>query len=783
MSKLVIVNLGKGNLTDGFPFVTVQLREDGKTKWREFNGSLSAAPNIIELYRRWQLVYQLLYEARALNINLRQPQAIDENIEIYETEVTHVSDADLEEICEDFATQINTWLDSQEFRRIDRQLRRQLTPDEIIRVIIQTEDNQLRKLPWHLWQFFQDYHKAEVALSSLEIEPVEPANNPAKKVRILAILGDSTGIDVEADRRILENLPDAKTVFMVEPQRQKLDEQLRNEQGWDILFFAGHSSSQDDGEKGYIYINPHDKLSIYQLKNALVKARERGLQFAIFNSCDGLGLAQQLDDLHIPQIIVMREPVPDRVAQNFLMYFINEFSQGQPFSLAVREARQRLQGIEGEFPGASWLPMICQNPAEVPPTWEELRDKRQHAIQGSPPPRPPSLKTALIASVIVASLLMGMRWLGILQSSELQAFDHFMQLRPSESTDSRILLVEANEEDIKNYGFPLPDAILGQLLDKLEQHNPIVIGLDIYRDKPVLPGHEALVSHLQHNPHLITACKFGLDKKEEGESVPPPPASPIKQVGFINVQEDQYRTTRRYLLSRAQNLASPFDLCSSNHSFSFQLAFQYLTANKVTVKKTPTEDWQFGKIIFKRLEPRSGGYQNLDARGYQVLINYRKSSQIGKHVRLSEILTDRFDPKWIKDKIVLIGVTAGSIEDDFNTPYGEMRGLFVHAQMISQILSSAIDGKYLPFWWLPQWGDTIWVWFWSLTGGLLVWRFHSSRLGLWLAVSISIAVLYALCLGFFIRGGWLPLIPSVLALVATGVAVVFYSELPTRKLK
>lgn len=44
---------------------------------------------------------------------------------------------------------------------------------------------------------------------------------------------------------------------------------------------------------------------------------------AIFNSCDGLGLAQELADLHIPQMIVIKEPVPDKLAQEFLKYFLN----------------------------------------------------------------------------------------------------------------------------------------------------------------------------------------------------------------------------------------------------------------------------------------------------------------------------------------------------------------------------------------------------------------------------------------------------------------------------
>ena len=170
---------------------------------------------------------------------------------------------------------------------------------------------------------------------------------------------------------MLEQLPDAAVTFLVEPPRQELNDQLWA-QPWDILFFAGHSTSGAEGETGKIFINPTESLTVSQLKYALQQAITQGLQLAIFNSCDGLGLAANLADLHIPQMIVMREPVPDKVAQEFLKYFLAAFSSGLPLMTSVRQAREKLQGLEDEFPCATWLPVICQNPAEVPRTWEKF---------------------------------------------------------------------------------------------------------------------------------------------------------------------------------------------------------------------------------------------------------------------------------------------------------------------------------------------------------------------------------------------------------------------------
>ncbi|NJO70971.1 MAG: hypothetical protein HC825_03215 [Oscillatoriales cyanobacterium RM1_1_9] len=81
-------------------------------------------------------------------------------------------------------------------------------------MILETEDPQLRRLPWQLWNLFVDYPEAEVALSALQFNRIAlPPRPPRKRVRILAILGHSQGIEVDQDRQILERLPNADTIF------------------------------------------------------------------------------------------------------------------------------------------------------------------------------------------------------------------------------------------------------------------------------------------------------------------------------------------------------------------------------------------------------------------------------------------------------------------------------------------------------------------------------------------------------------------------------------------
>ena len=789
MSKLVVFNLGKGTLQDGFPHVSVQLQDENTSNWKQFQGSLPAAPNIIDLYRRWQLLYDLIYEARSINIGLRNSQFVDDII-IDDADVTHVSDAEFYQVCQELQNQIDNWLDAEEFRNIDRQLRMRLAYNDEICVIISTENNHLRKLPWHVWRFFRDYTQAEVALSPIEFEAEVKKNNLTQTIRILAILGDSTGIDINEDRKLL-SIPGAETIFLVEPNRQQLNELLWDEQGWNILFFAGHSST--DEETGNIYINSTESLTITQLKNALKKAITNGLQLAIFNSCDGLGLARQLDDLHIPQIIVMREPVPDKVAQEFLKRFLMGFASGKSFYLAVREAREQLQGLESEFPGASWLPVICQNPAVTPLTWSQMARLPEANVlvtgQNQRIDKPIKSKvsrrtirrfgrTVVLIRIAVAVIVCSFRHLGILQPLELQVFDQMMRMRTlNEKPDDRLLIITVTEEDLKyqdEQGMQrqgsLSDAALAQTLAKLEPLKPSVIGIDIYRDVPVQQEQVAL-TQMRENENFFAVCKHS-DPQLKHPGTAPPAEVPSDRLGFSDVVTDSDGIIRRYLLYMSPNLDSP---CPTETSLGMQLALRYLekTGQKITPEIKDDGRVQLGRITLPILTSHWGGYQGLDAGGYQIMLNYRRSRNIAKNVTLTEILQGNFDPDSIKDRVVIIGTIAPSYEDNLYTPFSlnrlpdqSVRGVYIQAEMASQILSAYLDRKPLISVWSTSL-ETFWIWIWSLIGSGIA-LYFKKPLVLVLITGFAVCIIFTLSFSIFeVQSTWIPFIPAGLSLIST----------------
>ncbi|BAZ17530.1 hypothetical protein NIES4071_94100 [Calothrix sp. NIES-4071] len=780
MTKLVILNFGKGDFRQGFSTVTVQL-------WEETNvpiqmvGSLPATPEISDLYRRWQLLYCLLHEALYQDTSWRRFRndfQYDSDVEVEEEDITNVSLIEFGSLCKQLQHHINLWFKSLSFIYVTQKLRTKLAPLDEIKFIFETENEEVRKIPWHLWDFFEDYINAVACLSSREFEYIKPVATRNRPMRILAILGNSEGIDIQKDRAILE-LTNAQTKFLVEPQRRELDYWLWDKQGWDIIFFAGHSYSQLNGDTGTIQINKTDSLTILQLKNGLQAALSNGLSLAIFNSCDGLGLARDLASLHIPQIIVMREPVPDVIAQAFLKNFIEAFATGKSLYMSVREAQARLQGLEDEYPCASWLPVICQNPAAAPLIWRTNRIAHNSHL-----PNSFLFSTLVQVSLLISAFIIGARATGIMESWELSAFDQIMRIRPAEQPDNRIVVITVTEADVQaqspqeRQGMSLSDRTLTSVMEKIQHFNPRVIGLDIYRENPVQDNFKNLAKVMQSD-NFVTVCKGGEDSADPG--VPPPPEVTPSNIGFSDVVPDPDTILRRQLLAMAPPVA-PEARCKTDKSFSFQVARRYLATENIRSNLTWDKNLEIGNKVFKNLRSDSGGYHNIDSRGHQVLLNWRAGTPYIKQLTVQYVLDNKLSGDLVKDKIVLIGTTADSFNDlRWSTPYtkgkwphSQVAGVVVQAHMVSQIVSAVLNNRPLLNV-LPKWSEYLWIWSWSLVGATIALNISETR-RLILATIISCGVLYGICVYVLILGVWAPLVPSTLVLLLSTAGLRLYVQ-------
>ena len=293
-----------------------------------------------------------------------------------------------EDASQELRAQMKSWLSSDKDIKWN-QIREAILSNindstEEIRVLIETQDVWLQRLPWQEWDILSNHGlRANVAMCLPEYRVIQSyTGRSSTNPRVLAILGDPRHLTLGEDKQaLIASIPNIKII--VEPNTRQLQECIRDENGWDFIFFSGHSSSQESekGEiKGKFDVAENISISIDDLKFAFQKAIGKGLKAVIFNSCDGVGLAHNLMRLNIPQVVVMREAIPDIAARQFLKDFLESYSKGIPMYQSVREAGERLEHLEirspqfGQFPGVSWLPVIFQNQS-VSPSGKKYRGK------------------------------------------------------------------------------------------------------------------------------------------------------------------------------------------------------------------------------------------------------------------------------------------------------------------------------------------------------------------------------------------------------------------------
>lgn len=388
----------------------------------------------------------------------------------------------------------------------------------------------------------------------------------------------------------------------------------------------------------------------------------------------------------------------------------------------------------------------------------------------------------------------GLRLLGTLQPLELAAFDTFIRHRPSEPPDPHLLLVTVDaassgwlREQVKQGRYQpslgtIPDEALREGLEKLLAHNPAVIGLDFYRDFAASP---ALADLLRREETVLGICKASYG---EVLGVDQPPELSPQRVGFNDFTLDPHTFVRRHLLKHE---ADP-PTCDTEESLSLRLARIYLESRGMAYTNPflpdgGVQDMAFGEVRVPQLwaatmlNSHSAAYSpfNQDVlAGYQGMVNYRHHrgdpTQFAPKISYQAVMTGQFDPKLVRGRIVVIGYedSADRNADSYNTPQGELPGVVIHGQMVSQLVSAALDNRPLIRWW-PLGGETLWIGLWAVVGGLVV-RQLVRPMALAMAATVGVLLLVGLSYGLLVEVGlWVPLVPALLAGLGTAGLVAY----------
>lgn len=390
---------------------------------------------------------------------------------------------------------------------------------------------------------------------------------------------------------------------------------------------------------------------------------------------------------------------------------------------------------------------------------------------------------AIATSLSVSVVLLGLRSLGTLESLELKVYDKFVQMRGDLPADPRLVVVGIAESDIRQQGeWPLSDMALAQLLRQIQKGDPAVVGLDLYRDVYYHSRHDfqrggyvALARELQR-PNLIVIRNIDT---QEGTAAPrslrDDPAAGDR-IGFNDVALDTDGVIRRNLIM-AESPQGEFLL-----SFALRLALQYLAPQGIVLENHPNNPKlaRLGATDLIPLDRNAGSYQDLDHRGYQMMLTYRSPRPAAAQLTITEVMLGQVDPRQFAGKVVMIGATAESVRDVFLTPYSsaithsdsKMPGVVVHAQMVSQLLDAATGDRALLRYW-PDWQEAAWIVLWALIGGSAAWSFHRPAV-LMICGGGIIASLTTCCWLLLMDGTWVPVVTPVLATAITGGIVVTY---------
>ncbi|GCL35946.1 putative Chase2 sensor protein [Sphaerospermopsis reniformis] len=460
---------------------------------QNLNVNVAYPENLTKLYQEWQKIYLSFYNTalrgKVANMGSLPTPPIDWHARLVQAEAQ-------------FLSVFHNWLRSAELFDIRKQIAQVSKQNQTryLDIFIACITPDLAKLPWEVWEI-----GTEFALDSSQIRIVRTATNRRgtvintqgkypSKARILVILGDDTGLNFESEKQAIASLKDYADVKFIGWQPNKNIDDLKTEivqtiscqNGWNILFFAGHSN-QTNLTGGELGIAPGVALSISELEPALITAKDRGLQCAIFNSCNGLSIADKLIDLGISQVAVMREPIHNQVAEVFLPCFLQALSEYKDVHESLISAAQYLK-VEKNFtyPSAYLIPSLFRHPGaelfRLQPTFinqviENLVPNRRELI--------------VVSILLIISLLLPVQQFLLQRRILLQAIYRQLtgQVAATVATVETppVLLIEIDEDSIRKAKISNPKPIdrkyLANLIDKLTANQAKIIGIDYLLDR------------------------------------------------------------------------------------------------------------------------------------------------------------------------------------------------------------------------------------------------------------------------------------------------------------
>ena len=463
---------------------------------QQLSCSVNYPQSLTRLYQEWQRIYLSFYKSglrgRVEDSGSIAPPPIDWHARLVQAEAK-------------LLYEFHYWLRSEELydirTTIASEAKSKASSTPFVDVLLTCQPIELARLPWEVWEIGAESGTDAKAIRIMRLPGTIRESNKVQstvrdryrqgKVRILAVLGDDTGLNLAADQTAIRHCARVAEIEFVSLQPQQSIAELKanicnalvDERGWDVLLFAGHSN-ETERTGGEVAIAPNACLSIQEISPQLQTAKERGLQFAFFNSCSGINIAESLIDLGLSQVLVMREPIRNDVAQDFLLKFLQGLAEHKDVHAAMLRACQYLK-LEKDFqyPSADLIPSLFCHPEAVlfhlPPNG--VLEKLKRLL--------PTRREAIALSALTfISLLFPVQDFLIEKRVLTQAVYRQVTKQIPTVTTPPVLLVQIDEKSINKARIanprPMDRQYLARLVDQLSAMNARVMGIDYLFDRP-----------------------------------------------------------------------------------------------------------------------------------------------------------------------------------------------------------------------------------------------------------------------------------------------------------
>ena len=247
-------------------------------------------------------------------------------------------------------------------------------------------------------------------------------------------------------------------------------------------------------------------------------------------------------------------------------------------------------------------------------------------------------KAFLYGTTVLVTVLVGMGyWFGLFATLQAQLTDRFFSVQP---VTPDIIIVDIDEESLTDIGqWPWSRSVHAQLLQNVNEAR--AVGFDVLFTEPSQQGQqddEVFAAALSAFKGQVVLSAV-IDEQSGRVSYPIETLSNNSLSGFVNTAPDRDSIVRTATLQR-EGLESLDTILAGNHS---------------TMKNT--------------------------------LVYYRGPAKSYTTISYADVYKGAIPKEFFADKTVLVGASAAGLGDSFQTPFGAMAGVEIHANTIETLRS------------------------------------------------------------------------------------------------